>query len=184
MKNSGSCEIFPNFFSVLIRPYTCLKLYVKLKVQNKRLGVVAYMRHDDCLFCKIIAGEVPSAKVYEDEDVYAFMDISQVTTGHTLIIPKVHTRDIYDTPDDVASKLFARVPKIAKAIKKAYNPKGLNLLNNNEIEAGQSVFHFHIHLIPRYGDDDGFGAKWITRNDQFSQEDLHKIAEKISNAIE
>lgn len=141
------------------------------------------MRHDDCLFCKIIDGELPSAKVYEDEHVYAFMDLSQVTTGHTLIIPKVHTRDIYETPDDVASELFARVPKIANAIKKAYDPVGMNLLNNNEILAGQSVFHFHIHLIPRYDEDDGFDVKWTTRNDEFSMDDLKEIAEKISNAL-
>ena len=142
------------------------------------------MRHDDCLFCKIIDGEVPSAKVYEDDHVYAFMDISQVTTGHTLIIPKVHTSDIYNTPDDVAGELFARVPKIAQAIKKAYNPSGMNLLNNNEIVAGQSVYHFHLHLIPRYSENDGFGAKWITRDGQFTSEELQDIAKKISDAIE
>ncbi|MEI3612869.1 HIT family protein [Pseudogracilibacillus sp. SO30301A] len=141
------------------------------------------MKHDDCLFCKIIEGEIPSAKVYEDDHVYAFMDISQVTTGHTLVIPKVHTRDIYETPADVAGELFARVPKIAQAIKEAYNPVGMNLLNNNEIMAGQSVFHLHIHIIPRYSDEDGFDAKWITRNDEFSMEELKEIAEKISSSI-
>jgi len=142
------------------------------------------MKHDDCLFCKIIDGEVPSAKVYEDEHVYAFMDLSQVTDGHTLIIPKVHTKDIYDTPEDIAGELFARVPKIAKAIKKAYNPAGLNLLNNNGIEAGQSVYHYHLHLIPRYGKNDGFGAKWVTRDGQFTPEELQDMAAKISNALE
>ena len=141
------------------------------------------MKHDDCLFCKIVEGEIPSAKVYEDDHVYAFMDISQVTTGHTLVIPKVHTRDIYETPDNVAGELFARVPKIAQAIKEAYNPVGMNLLNNNEIMAGQSVFHLHIHIIPRYSDEDGFDAKWITRNDEFSMEELKEIAEKISSSI-
>jgi len=141
------------------------------------------MRHDDCLFCKIIDGEIPSAKVYEDDHVFAFMDISQVTTGHTLIIPKIHTKNIYETPSDVASELFARVPKIAQAIKDAYEPGGMNLLNNNEIMAGQSVFHFHLHLIPRYGEEDGFDAKWIMRNDEFSLEDLQEIAEKISNKL-
>src|SRR5690625_1732719 len=146
------------------------------------LGVVN-MRHDDCLFCKIIDGEIPSAKVYEDDHVFAFMDISQVTTGHTLIIPKIHTKNIYETPSDVASELFARVPKIAQAIKDAYEPGGMNLLNNNEIMAGQSVFHFHLHLIPRYGEEDGFDAKSIMRNDEFSLEDLQEIAEKISNKL-
>lgn len=142
------------------------------------------MKHDDCLFCKIVAGEIPAAKVYEDEHVLAFMDISQVTTGHTLIIPKEHTQDIYDTSSEVASKLFAQVPKIANAIKKAYNPAGLNLLNNNEVAAGQSVFHTHIHLIPRYGNDDGFGLKWVTRNDEFTPEQLQELAQKISEQID
>lgn len=137
------------------------------------------MRHDDCLFCKIIDGELPSAKVYEDEYVYAFMDISQVTTGHTLVIPKQHTRDIYNTPDDVASNFFAAIPKIARAVKGVYKPIGLNLLNNNEILAGQTVFHFHIHIIPRYDEDDGFDVKWRTRNDEFTMDDLKEIAEKI-----
>jgi len=142
------------------------------------------MLHDDCLFCKIISGDIPSAKVYEDEHVYAFMDISQVTTGHTLVIPKVHTKNIYETPSDVASELFRRVPMIANAVKKAYNPIGLNLLNNNEVSAGQSVFHLHIHIIPRYGETDGFDAKWITRNDEFSPAELQNIANKITEHIE
>src|SRR5690625_4703883 len=142
------------------------------------------MLHDDCLFCKIISGDIPSAKVYEDQHVYAFMDISQVTTGHTLIIPKVHTKNIYDTPANVASKLFENVPKIARAIKKAYNPVGINLLNNNEAPAGQSVFHLHLHLLPRYGRNDGFDAKWITRNNDFTMNDLQVIASNIRNEIE
>ena len=100
------------------------------------------MKHDDCLFCRIIEGTIPSAKVYEDEHVYAFLDISQVTDGHTLVIPKQHAQDIYDLPEDVAAELFRRVPKIAKAIKRAYKPAGINLLNNNEVAAGQSVFIF------------------------------------------
>ncbi|MDL4842761.1 HIT family protein [Aquibacillus rhizosphaerae] len=139
---------------------------------------------NDCLFCKIATGEIPSAKVYEDEDVYAFLDIGQVTKGHTLIIPKTHAKNIYETPSDIAEKLFNRVPKIASAIKETYKPIGLNILNNNEEAAGQSVFHIHIHLIPRYGKGDGFGAVWKTNPDQYSQEDLNKIASEINNNIE
>ena len=90
------------------------------------------MSHEDCIFCKIIDGELPSAKVYEDDHVLAFLDISQVSKGHTLVIPKQHTRNLYDTPPEVAKELFERVPMIANAIKKAYNPIGMNLLNNNE----------------------------------------------------
>ncbi|GAA0300836.1 histidine triad (HIT) family protein [Gracilibacillus halotolerans] len=137
----------------------------------------------DCIFCKIINGEIPSAKVYEDEEVFAFLDISQVTKGHTLIIPKKHVENIYETTEEVASNLFARVPKIANAIKKAYNPVGINILNNNGTAAGQSVFHIHIHLIPRYDGTDGFDAKWITHNDDYSTSDLADIAQKIATGI-
>src|SRR5699024_4223354 len=128
----------------------------------------------------IVAGEIPAAKVYEDEHVLAFMDISQVTTGHTLIIPKLHTQDIYDTSPEIARELFARVPKIARAIKKAFKPAGLNLLNNNEMPAGQSVLHTHIHLIPRYKEEEGFGLRWIMRNNAFTQDQLKDLAGKIN----
>ncbi|WP_431800255.1 HIT family protein [Halobacillus andaensis] len=142
------------------------------------------MSHEsNCIFCKIINGEIPSAKVYEDDDVYAFLDISQVTKGHTLIIPKTHTRDIYSTDEHIAEKLFARVPKVANALKSAFEPVGLNLLNNNEEPAGQSVFHLHIHLIPRYGEKDGFEPDWVVHTDEYSNEDLQAMAEEISAKI-
>lgn len=139
--------------------------------------------HQDCIFCKIINGEIPSAKVYEDEDVLAFLDISQVTKGHTLIIPKTHTKNIYETPESVASTLFARVPAVANGIKEAYNPFGINILSNTGEAAGQSVFHLHIHLIPRYGEGDGFNPNWETHSDDYSKDDLSEISKRIKNAI-
>lgn len=141
------------------------------------------MGHEDCIFCKIIDGEIPSAKVYEDDYVYAFLDISQVTKGHTLVIPKTHTKNIYETPEDVAREFFARIPKIANAIKATYKPIGMNLLNNNEKPADQSVFHLHIHLIPRYGENDGYSANWVPHTDEYSTEDLQTIAKEISSSI-
>ncbi|WP_026905673.1 HIT family protein [Paucisalibacillus globulus] len=141
------------------------------------------MAHEDCIFCKIIAGEIPSAKVYEDDQVYAFLDISQVTKGHTLVIPKKHVKNIYETPSEVASELFARVPRIANAIKAAYQPVGMNLLNNNEAPADQSVFHIHIHLIPRYGKGDGFSSNWKVHTEDYTSEDLKVIAADISNEM-
>ena len=134
----------------------------------------------NCIFCKIIQGEIPSAKVYEDEEVFAFLDISQVTKGHTLIIPKKHVENIYETNEEIASSLFARVPKIANALKKAYQPAGINILNNNGKAAGQTVFHIHIHLIPRYDESDGYDAKWVTNNEAYTPEDLAEIAQKIA----
>ena len=133
----------------------------------------------DCIFCKIIDGEIPSAKIYEDEHVYAFLDISQVTEGHTLVIPKNHQQDIYELDEETASNLFKAVPKVANAIKAAYEPKGMNMLNNNGSFADQSVFHFHLHLIPRYDENDGFKSKW-TVWEESSPEKLEESAKKIN----
>lgn len=141
------------------------------------------MSHEDCIFCKIIEGEIPSAKVYEDEHVYAFLDISQVTKGHTLVIPKQHTRNLYDTPPEVASNLFAAVPKIANAIKDTYGAIGMNLLNNNEAAANQQVFHLHLHLLPKYSEEEGFSAIWKTHADDYSMDDLQHIAQEISENV-
>ncbi|WAA13015.1 HIT family protein [Fervidibacillus halotolerans] len=137
----------------------------------------------DCVFCKIVKGELPSAKVYEDEHVLAFLDISQVTKGHTLVIPKVHQPNLYELTPEAATHVFSAVPKIANAIKDAYNPIGLNLLNNNGEHAGQSVFHFHVHIIPRYGENDGFGAIWKTHTSEYSSEDLQSIAKTIGKHL-
>lgn len=142
------------------------------------------MSHKDCIFCKIISGDIPSAKVYEDEHVYAFLDISQVAKGHTLIIPKTHTKNIFDTPPEVAKQLFARVPVIANAIKEVYKPKGMNILNNNEAPAGQTVFHLHIHLLPKYEEEEGFTVQWQTNEADYTSEDLQQIAKDIHAHIE
>ncbi|HET7657881.1 MAG TPA: HIT family protein [Bacillales bacterium] len=140
------------------------------------------MAHDpNCVFCKIVKGEIPSAKVFENEDVYAFLDLGQVTKGHTLVIPKVHQKDIYELTPEVAQKVFAVVPRIARAIKSQFQPIGMNLLNNNEEPAMQSVFHYHVHIIPRYGKGDGFGAVWKTH--ETSQEEMKKIASTIAAGI-
>ncbi|MDX8045716.1 HIT family protein [Gracilibacillus sp. S3-1-1] len=135
---------------------------------------------DDCIFCKIVAGEIPSAKVYEDDDVLAFLDISQVTKGHTLVIPKQHVENIYETNEEIAAKVFATVPKIANALKETFQPVGINILNNNEAAAGQTVFHLHIHLIPRYDETDGFKPQWTTQEHQY---DLADMASKIANNL-
>lgn len=140
--------------------------------------------HEDCIFCKIINGDIPSAKVYEDDDVFAFLDISQVTKGHTLVIPKTHVKNIYETPEQIASKLFARIPKIAKAIEKTFQPEGINILSNTGEAAGQSVFHLHIHLIPRYGKKDGFRPVWETHEEDYSPELLQSISNNIHQQID
>ncbi|WP_423189726.1 HIT family protein [Alkalibacterium sp. f15] len=138
----------------------------------------------ECIFCKIIEGDIPSRKVYEDDDVIAILDMSQVTKGHTLVISKEHVRNILDYSDDLAAKVFSKIPKIARAVK-GFDPtcKGLNVLMNNEEIASQSVFHGHIHLLPRYDKGDGFGLKWETHTDDYSEEQLDQIMAAIKKEL-
>ncbi|OLN23802.1 HIT family protein [Domibacillus antri] len=135
---------------------------------------------NDCIFCTIVNGDIPSAKVYEDEHVYAFLDISQVTKGHTLVIPKIHKGNIFELTPDMAAPLFESVKKTADAIQAAFSPKGMNLLNNNGETAGQTVFHYHMHLIPRYGSDDGFHPVFKEHNQAY---DLKEIAAAIRHQL-
>ncbi|SFB83455.1 histidine triad (HIT) family protein [Alkalibacterium subtropicum] len=139
---------------------------------------------DDCIFCKIIEGDIPSRKVYEDDDVIAILDMSQVTKGHTLVISKDHVRNILDYSDELAARVFSKVPNIARAVK-SFDPdcKGLNVLMNNEEIASQSVFHSHIHMLPRYDETDGFGLKWDTHADDYSDEDLDQIMHAIKKEL-
>ena len=108
-----------------------------------------------CVFCKIISGEYNSSKIYEDDKVLAILDLSQATYGHTLVMPKEHYENIFDLDEETAKHLFSVVTKIAKHYNSVIpNLKGLNLLNNNGVKAGQTVMHYHMHIIPRYNDDD------------------------------
>lgn len=134
----------------------------------------------DCIFCKIIAGEIPSSKVYEDDQVIAFLDISQVTPGHTLVVPKQHFRNLLEMDGDSTSQLFARVPDIARKVVKATGAKGMNILNNNEEIAGQTVFHTHVHLAPRYDETDGLQISFEAHEPDFPA--LAQLAEKIAQA--
>ena len=108
---------------------------------------------DNCIFCMIIDGKIPSTTVYEDDDFKAIMDISPAAKGHVLVLPKKHCADLLSIDKDVASKALIVASKIANAQKKALNCDGINLLQNSGEAAWQSVFHLHIHLIPRYKDD-------------------------------
>lgn len=140
----------------------------------------------ECIFCKIIDGEIPARKVYEDEDILAFLDVSQVTKGHTLVVSKKHVRNILDYSDELAEKVFSKIPKLARAVK-AFDPdcQGLNLLMNNEAIASQSVFHGHVHLLPRYESKaDGFGLKWETHQDLYTDKELDAIKEAIQSQLQ
>lgn len=107
----------------------------------------------NCLFCKIINGEIPAAKVYEDEYSYAFLDIKPINPGHTLLVPKQHFANLYEMPDEVLANLAPTIKKLGIAIKKAVGADGINIGMNNDSAAGQLVFHAHIHIMPRFKDD-------------------------------
>lgn len=137
-----------------------------------------------CIFCKILEGSVPSEKVYEDEHVLAIMDIMPVTKGHVLVIPKKHRENIFEMSSEEASHLFGAVPKVANAMKEAFHPAGMNLLQNNGGLAGQAVFHFHLHLIPRYDRNDGIHFQWDPKVEEFNTERIQKLATDIRLHLE
>lgn len=138
----------------------------------------------ETVFSKILSGDIPSYKVYEDEHTYAFLDISQVSKGHTLVIPKNPAEDILSVnPDDLA-KVIQSVQRVAKAIDKAFQPAGINVVQNNRAFADQSVFHIHFHVIPRYENDiDGFGYQWETHADSFDPEAMNQLKAAILKEI-
>jgi histidine triad (HIT) family protein len=108
----------------------------------------------DCIFCKIIAGEIPSFKIYEDSETFAFMDINPANEGHALVIPREHARDVYSVSDAAIAATVKTAKRIAAAVDKTLNPEGLNLLQCNGPAAAQSVMHFHMHVLPRRDGDD------------------------------
>ena len=110
------------------------------------------MRDEKCIFCKIANGEIPSETIYEDSTFRAILDLNPASKGHALIIPKQHYRDVSDLEDDVAAKVLPLAAKIGVAMKKALGCAGFNLVQNNGSAAGQTVLHFHVHVIPRYED--------------------------------
>ena len=131
----------------------------------------------ECIFCQIVSGQIPSSKVYEDEEVLAFLDITQVTKGHTLVIPKHHYRNMLEMDAEAASSLFARVPKIAKQLQEKLGASGVNIINNNEEAAGQTVFHTHVHLLPRFGESDGLKLTFETHEPDFAA--LAQLAQEV-----
>lgn len=105
-----------------------------------------------CVFCKIVSGDIPSKKVYEDDDVLAILDISQATVGHTLVMPKKHYENILEIPSNEYQKVMLKVKEIADKLNTKLHPKGINVLNNCGEVAGQTVMHYHVHILPRYND--------------------------------
>ena len=118
------------------------------------------MRRDpDCIFCKIVAGEIPSFKLFEDEATLAFMDINPASEGHALVIPKEHASDLYAVSDEALARTAVTAQRVAAALARTLNPDGLNLVQCNGAAAAQSVMHFHVHVLPRVADD-GLAMNW------------------------
>jgi histidine triad (HIT) family protein len=135
------------------------------------------------VFSKIIAKEIPAQFVYEDDLVVAFLDIAQATKGHTLVVTKKEFTDIHDVPEDLAAHLFKVVAKLSKGIKTAFRANGINILGNNGAAAGQTVFHFHIHILPRYNEYDEIVIRMKNNHGNVNYVDLKERAEAIKAAL-
>lgn len=134
------------------------------------------MRDENCIFCKIANGEIPSATLYEDEDFRVILDLGPASKGHALILPKEHYPNLYELPDEVAEKVIKLAKKMVTRMTKALGCDGFNVVQNNGTAAGQTVFHFHMHLIPRYENDNaGFGWNIGELSDADKEEILAKI---------
>ena len=135
------------------------------------------MRRDpDCVFCKIVAGEIPSFKLFEDETTLAFMDINPANEGHALVIPKEHAPDLYAVSDEALARTSVTAKRVAAALARTLNPDGLNLVQSNGAAAGQSVMHFHVHVLPRVKDD-GLAMNWGLKLGDI--EAIGRLAERI-----
>lgn len=133
------------------------------------------MREENCIFCKILSGDIPSTTVYEDESFQAILDVNPAARGHVIILPKNHAPDIFGLPNEDASKIMIVAKKIASALKAAYHCDGINILQNNGEAAGQTVFHLHVHVIPRF-EGDTVDIGWAKGD---MPEDPAAIAEEI-----
>lgn len=136
---------------------------------------------DDCVFCKIVRGEIPCYKVYEDDDVLAFLDVSQTTLGHTLVISKNHYQNLLFVPKDILCKVMGAVQRVAQAQVGSLGAKGVNVINNTNEVAGQTVMHFHVHVIPRYSNQDKLRLEFLSN--KIEHISLPAIAEEISKKL-
>lgn len=138
---------------------------------------------DKTIFEKIIDREIPANIVYEDDDVIAFLDAFPVVKGHTLVVPKKPIENIYDLDDETGAKVMSVISKMANAVKDAFEPAGLNVVQNNGAYASQSVFHLHFHIVPRYKEEhDGFGYKWVDIDKSSNTEEIRQEVESAIKA--
>lgn len=137
----------------------------------------------ECVFCRIVAGQVPSTRVHEDDLTVAFMDIGQVNPGHVLVAVRSHAENLYALNEAQASAVQRSVLRVARAIRDAFAPQGLSVYQANGKAAGQTVFHYHVHLVPRH-EDDGMALTWPVKNPPREQLEQHaaRIREKLARA--
>lgn len=135
---------------------------------------------ENCIFCRIITGDIPSSVVYEDEDFKVILDIAPAAKGHAIILPKKHYADLFELEEDTAKKVLMVAKKIALAMKEELKCDGINLLQNNGEAAGQSIFHIHFHLIPRYKGDN-VKIPWATG--KYEDGEAKALAERIAKRI-
>lgn len=134
------------------------------------------MREENCIFCKIINGDIPSRKLYEDDNFVVIMDVSPASKGHALLLPKNHYANLFEMPEALCGEVLKVAQKVAAMMKENLGADGINLLQNNGEAAGQTVFHFHMHLIPRYKDEETI-LTWEPKG--FSGEELDAIRADI-----
>lgn len=134
------------------------------------------MKDDSCIFCKLANGIIPTNSIYEDENFNVILDLGPATKGHALILPKDHYRNIYELPEDVAGETFKLAKRLAVKMTDKLGADGFNIVQNNEEVAGQSVFHFHMHLIPRYKGD---GQHILWNPTEPSQEELKAVRDSL-----
>lgn len=138
------------------------------------------MSNQECIFCKIANGEIPSSTVYENSDFKVILDVAPAAKGHCLIIPREHFKDIYEIDADTAGKLFSLATEVARALKQELHCDGLNILQNNGAAAGQTVSHFHLHLIPRF-EGDNVTMSW--KPQESNGQELSELAKALRKRI-
>ena len=136
------------------------------------------MKDDNCIFCKLASGEIPSATIYEDADFRVILDLSPASKGHALIIPKEHYRNLYDLDDELAAKALVLAKKMICKMKDILGCDGYNIVQNNEEPAGQTVFHFHMHLIPRYKNAKNNDIL-LWSHEAFSEKEMSEIRDSL-----
>ena len=135
------------------------------------------MKKDDCIFCKLANGEIPTNKIYEDEDFTVILDLGPATRGHALILPKDHADCLFDLPDETAAKILPLAGKLGKKMVEKLHADGMNVIQNNGEVAGQSVMHYHLHLIPRYKND---GQHLLWKPGKVSDDEVKEILDALT----